>query len=524
MKKLLLTFLSVLMTVSVSAQLRSGTCHEKIQWSYNEAGGQRILTISAVDGSDGRMGDHTLTNLPLWTEAVVYENLEDDVVLTASERVKKVVIEEGVTYVGAYTFASFTKLVEVQIPSTLEGIGTHAFDGCVKLTTISGTSENVTSVGANAFNNTLVLSNGYLQLGNTLFEAKEATGDLDFTGKGITRIADMAFQNNASITSVTFDNDLEVIGKFAFASCTNLKGMVIPNSVKTIGQFAFQECTKLPVVGDYRMAGEHIIVEVVDTANTEYTIGDDIIYVAEDAFDDCSETPIVYCNQTVAPLAAANAFRNVSFIYVPDGAEQSYTNAWGVKADKVNTTKVKIGATGYATVALRHSAKVPAGVKAYTATIDGSSVKLTQVKNGKMAAGQGYVLVGTAGEFTFGAAGEAVTEGNENHMVGVLENTLLSGSHIYMLSLFQGQVGFRSLLESSYTLGAGKAYLDANLSTSTTSAMDFMFCSLEGNQTAIDSVTAEQSNVRKSIYSVSGQRLSSPRKGLNIVDGKVVIF
>ena len=121
-------------------------------------------------------------------------------------------------------------------------------------------------------------------------------------------------------------------------------------------------------------------------------------------------------------------------------------------------------------------------------------------------------------------AGEAVTEGNENHMVGVLENTLLSGSHIYMLSLFQGQVGFRSLLESSYTLGAGKAYLDANLSTSTTSAMDFMFCSLEGNQTAIDSVTAEQSNVRKSVYSVSGQRLSSPRKGLNIVDGKVVIF
>ena len=456
MKKLLLTFLSVLMTLSVSAQLRSGICHEKIQWSYSEAGGQRILTISAVAGSDGRMGDHTLTNLPLWTEVVVYENLEDDVVLTASERVKKVVIEEGVTYVGARTFASFTKLVEVQIPSTLEGIGEHAFDGCIKLTTISGTSENVTSVGAYAFNSTQVMNNGYLQLGNTLFAATEATGDLDFTGKGITRIADKAFQNNESITSVTFDNDLEVIGKFAFASCTNLNGMVIPNSVKTIGQHAFQECTNLPVVGDYQMAGEHIIVKVVDIDNTEYTIGDDIIYVAEDAFDDCSETPIVYCNQTVAPLAGANVFKDVSFIYVPDGAEQSYTNAWGVKADKVNTTKVKIGATGYATVALRHSAKVPAGVKAYTATIDGSGVKLTEVKNGKMAAGQGYVLVGTADEFSFGAAGEVVTEGNENHMVGVLENTLLSGSHIYMLSLFQGQVGFRSLLESSYTLGAGK--------------------------------------------------------------------
>ncbi len=524
MKKLLLTFLSVLMTVSVSAQQRSGTCHENINWSFNDA--DLTLTISAVEGTDGRMGDHSTTTLPAWAsyQVGIFEFMGMQIPVTLKQVVQKVNVAEGVTYVGSYSFSGFTALTEVSLPSTLVEIGSHAFDGSTSLTTISGTASNVTSVGANAFNSTQVMNNGYLQLGNTLFTATEATGDLDFTGKGITRIADKAFQNNESITSVTFDNDLEVIGKFAFASCTNLNGMVIPNSVKTIGQHAFQECTNLPVVGDYQMAGEHIIVKVVDIDNTEYTIGDDIIYVAEDAFDDCSETSIVYCNQTVAPLAGANVFTNVSFIYVPDGAEQSYTNAWGVKADKVNTTDVKIGATGYATVALRHSAKVPAGVKAYTATIDGSSVKLTEVKNGKMAAGQGYVLVGTAGEFSFGAAGEAVTEGNENHMVGVLENTLLSGSHIYMLSLFQGQVGFRSLLESSYTLGAGKAYLDANLSTSTTSAMDFMFCSLEGNQTAIDSVTAEQSNARKSIYSVSGQRLSSPRKGLNIVDGKVVIF
>lgn len=523
MKKLLLTFLSVLMTVSVSAQQRSGTCHENINWSFNDA--DLTLTIRAVEGTDGRMGDHSTTTLPAWASYQVgtFEIMGMQIPITLKQVVQKVNVAEGITYIGSYSFSGFTALSEVSLPSTLVEIGRHAFDGSTSLTTISGTASNVTSVGANAFNSTQVMNNGCLQLGNTLFTATEATGDLDFTGKGITHIADKAFQNNESITSVTFDNDLKVIGKSAFAGCTNLNGMVIPNSVKTIGQFAFQECTNLPVVGDYQMAGDYIIVKVVDTDNTEYTIGDDIIYVAENAFVGC-ETPIVYCNQTVAPLAGADVFTNVSFVYVPDGAEQSYTNAWGVKANKVNTTNVKIGATGYATVALRHSAKVPAGVKAYTATIDGSSVKLTEVKNGKMAAGQGYVLVGTAGEFSFGAAGEAVTEGNENHMVGVLENTLLSGSHIYMLSLFQGQVGFRSLLESSYTLGAGKAYLDANLSTSTTSAMDFMFCSLEGNQTAIDSVTAEQSNVRKSIYSVSGQRLSSPRKGLNIVDGKVVIF
>lgn len=521
MKKLLLTFLSAFFLMTASAEVVQGTC-DGVNWTYDKD--TYVLTISVADGNaDGKMADHVKGNTGWHTYVIDYDRKGNP--LYISDDVETIAISEGITHIGAYSFFGCYYLNEVVFPNTLKTIGAHAFDASTRLTTISGTASNVTSVGANAFNSTQVMNNGCLQLGNTLFTATEATGDLDFTGKGITHIADGAFLRNQKVTSITFDESLTTIGAEAFSGCTNLTTLNLPNTVETFGDDAFRNCTNLPVVGDYQMAGDYIIVKVVDTDNTEYTIGDDIIYVAEEAFIGCSETPIVYCEQEVAPLAGTNAFPNVfSFIYVPDGAEQSYTNAWGVMANKVNTTDVKIGATGYATVALRHSAKVPAGVKAYTATIDGSSVKLTEVKNGKMAAGQGYVLVGTAGEFSFGAAGEAVTEGNENHMVGVLENTLLSGSHIYMLSLFQGQVGFRSLLESSYTLGAGKAYLDANLSTSTTSAMDFMFCSLEGNQTAIDSVTAEQSNARKSIYSVSGQRLSSPRKGLNIVDGKVVIF
>lgn len=522
MKKLLLTFLSAFFLMTASAEVVQGTC-DGVNWTYDKD--TYVLTISVAEGNvDGKMADHTKADTE-WHKYILatYGTTKKPVYVYISDYVEKVVIEEGITHIGNYSFSNCECLVEVVLPKTVKTIGAHAFDNSTELVTISGIASNVTSVGVNAFNSTQVMNNGYLQLGNTLFTATEATGDLDFTGKGITHIADKAFQNNESITSVTFDNDLEVIGKSAFAGCTNLNGMVIPNSVKTIGQYAFQDCTKLPVVGEYQMAGEHIIVKVVDTDNTEYTIGDDIIYVAEDAFDDCSETPIVYCNQTVAPLAAANVFTNVSFIYVPDGAEQSYTNAWGVKANKVNTTNVKIGATGYATVALRHSAKVPAGVKAYTATIDGDNVHLTQVKNGKMAAGQGYVLVGTAGEFSFGAAGEAVTEDNENHMVGVPVNTELKGSHIYLLSVFNGEVGFRSLLNSTYVLDAGKAYLDSSLSANSASA-DFMNFSFSGNATDIDAVVAEQNKARKGIYNVSGQRLSSPRKGLNIVDGKVVIF
>ncbi|MBR4127855.1 MAG: leucine-rich repeat domain-containing protein [Bacteroidaceae bacterium] len=525
MKKLLLAFLSVLMTLSVSAQLRSGTCHEKIQWSYSEAGGQRILTISAVAGSDGRMGDHTITNLPLWTEAVVYENLEDDVVLTASERVKKVVIEEGVTYVGARSFASFTKLVEVQIPSTLEGIGEHAFDGCIKLTTISGTSENVTSVGANAFNNTLVLSNGYLQLGNTLFEAKEATGVLDFTGKGITRIADGAFLKNEKVTSITFDNSLTTIGADAFYGCTNLTTLNLPNTVETFGAGAFSGCTSLNVKGDYRMAGDYVIVAVANKGKAEYTIGDDIIYVAENAFSFATSATTIYCEQTVAPLAGADAFSQAASYYVPDASEASYETNWVLSNETlVNTTSFTMGKTGYATIALRHSAVVPAGLKAYRATIDNGIVALEEVE-GKLAAKGGYVLIGDVNQrYEFAPAREVVEDNEPNHMVGVIEDTFLEGEHIYMLSLFNGKVGFRSLKDATYTLTAGKAYLDASLSSNNASSVEFMNFSFGGNTTDIDAVTATQSKARTGIYNVSGQQLSAPRKGMNIVNGKVIYF
>lgn len=524
MKKLLLTFLSSFFLMTASAEVVQGTC-DGVNWTYDKD--TYVLTISVAEGNvDGKMADHTKADTE-WHKYILatYGNTKKPVYVYISDYVEKVVIEEGITHIGNYSFSNCECLVEVVLPKTVKTIGAHAFDNSTELVTISGIASNVTSVGVNAFNSTQVMNNGYLQLGNTLFTATEATGDLDFTGKGITHIADKAFQNNESITSVTFDNDLEVIGKSAFAGCTNLNGMVIPNSVKTIGQYAFQDCTKLPVVGDYRMAGDYIIVEVADQGKAEYTIGNDIIYVAEYAFSFAGATVTINCNQTEAPLAGANAFTMAPSYEVPDGSEASYETNWGLSGAKINTTSFVMGKTGYATIALRHSATVPEGLKAYRATIDSDlNVALTEVK-GKLAAEAGYVLVGDANKtYEFAPAREVVEDNEPNHMVGVIEDTFLEGEHIYMLSLFNGKVGFRSLKDATYTLTAGKAYLDASLSSNSASSVEFMNFSFGGNTTDIDAVTATQSKARTGIYNVSGQQLSAPRKGMNIVNGKVIYF
>lgn len=66
--------------------------------------------------------------------------------------------------------------------------------------------------------------------------------------KKVVEIADEAFKNCTSITSVTFPATLEKIGVYSFAGCLALETVVIPASVEEIGEGAFTGCTSLQTV------------------------------------------------------------------------------------------------------------------------------------------------------------------------------------------------------------------------------------------------------------------------------------
>ena len=119
-----------------------------------------------------------------------------------------------------------------------------------------------------------------------------------------------------------------------------------------------------------------------------------------------------------------------------------------------------ITSAGYATLCLPYNATVPDGLTAYTATDNGTSVTLVAKKSNTIAAGEGVVLKGKEGTYTFATAeNAAATEGNQ--MVGVTEDTLLtSADNAYMLTRDKKTqaIAFRKLA-TTYTLGANKAYL-----------------------------------------------------------------
>lgn len=185
-------------------------------------------------------------------------------------------------------------------------------------------------------------------------------------------------------------------------------------------------------------------------------------------------------------------------------------------------TTVEISSAGLATFCLPYNATIPDGLTAYTATDSVESVKLTAKKGGKIAAGEGVVLKGNKGTYTFVAAEGSVSATEGNQMVGVTKDTKLTEKdNAYMLTrkIDDGSIAFR-LLKTDYTLGANKAYLQAS---NTANIRELIPALWDDNATGIDNIAKDEATATGAIYNLAGQKLMRAQKGINIINGKLVI-
>lgn len=113
MKKLLSALLVLVMLLSLPG-IGALAASDELTWSLDKKG---TLTISGK----GEMPDYS-GDTPPWVK------YRDDI--------KAVVIEEGVTHIGAQCFQFCTNLKSVTIPSSVESIGAAAFYRCQKLETV----------------------------------------------------------------------------------------------------------------------------------------------------------------------------------------------------------------------------------------------------------------------------------------------------------------------------------------------------------------------------------------------------
>lgn len=231
-------------------------------------------------------------------------------------KIKSVVIEDGVTRIGAYTFYMFTSLTEVNIPNTVTSIGREAFGHCTALKKID-IPNSVTSIGAYAF--------WYC---GSLAEVN--------IPDGIETIDEGIFDECSSLAHIDIPNSVTSIGRFAFSGCS-LTEVIIPDSVTSIGECAFGWCDNLK----YVKIGKGVTVIDDKAFFNDYTNRKIEIEIAAETHVTLLDGMILYYDHYEPSTSEAFGFSNKNpediIIRVPDTMLNDYRNSeeWSYYKDQL---------------------------------------------------------------------------------------------------------------------------------------------------------------------------------------------
>ena len=127
-------------------------------------------------------------------------------------------------------------------------IGSSAFLGCSELTSLT-LPDGIKWIGSSAFNGCSGLTSLTLPDGIVFIDSRAFCGCSGLTSlnlpAGITSIGDDTFQGCSGLTSLTLPAGITRIGSYAFLNCSGLTSLTLPASITSIGSWAFQGCSGL---------------------------------------------------------------------------------------------------------------------------------------------------------------------------------------------------------------------------------------------------------------------------------------
>lgn len=234
---------------SVVASGDCGAQGSNVQWTLDADG---TLTISG----NGTMDDY-------------YGGINQKPWGAYEEKIKSVIIGNGVSNVGDHAFSDFCLyLANVEISNSVTSIGKSAFANCSKLTSITIPS-SVTSIGESAFSScggllSITIPNSVTKIGSSAFSFCDSLENVTISN-AITEIAEYTFRGCENLTKIIIPDSVTKIGSLAFSGCMSLTKIFIPSSVTTIYEGAFGSCG-------------HLLNIVVDEDNTVYKSVDGVLY------------------------------------------------------------------------------------------------------------------------------------------------------------------------------------------------------------------------------------------------------
>lgn len=245
----------------------SGTAGETISWTLSADG---LLTIS---------GEGEMPN---------FEDFEEEAPwLAYRDRIKTVVIGEGITHIAPWAFMDCPVLTSITFPETLVSFGHHAVNHCPELKeiTLPASAESFEEApfeGSGLLNIYVDAdSEFYTSVDGVLYTKDETVlmaypagrTDTEYAvPEGTERIFVSAFQYS-NLETIVLPSTLTEIDNWVFARCKALRIIEIPAGVTSVGEYAFYE---IPTLSFVKFNG--LLPYVGECAFTDTAAGFTILY------------------------------------------------------------------------------------------------------------------------------------------------------------------------------------------------------------------------------------------------------
>lgn len=142
------------------------------------------------------------------------------------DKIRKVIIDEGISKIGNWAFEGCYNLSEVQLPSGMKSIGNSAFEGCVLLSQININAE-------------------LEKIGNYAFEGCERLEELPLSNsEKLIKIGKRAFEECRALRKIEIPNSMKIIDDGAFTGCKSLVEINIPKGTCSIPEW-YYDCDSL---------------------------------------------------------------------------------------------------------------------------------------------------------------------------------------------------------------------------------------------------------------------------------------